>query len=76
MAGAFDRTGQFALVGGAGSSLPSRADLAGFGDEPAQQAGVFVINGETFVGAELAYSGASIAILLAAARAGTSPLRL
>ena len=87
MPGAFDGLGQLALVRRASACLPARADFAVLRNKSAQDAGVFVINGEAFVSAKLANARAGItlflplltllpllALLIAAYR--TSPLRL
>lgn len=58
MAGALDFLRQLALVLGARAGLAARADLALFGDEAAQQLGVFVVDVCAFFNAELANLGA------------------
>ena len=65
MTGAFNCTSQFALVLGACTSLPARADFAFVGDETAQDIRLFIVNRHVFVGAKLAdFRAGVIATLL------------
>ncbi len=58
MAGALDFLRQLALVFGARAGLAARTNLTLFGDEAAQQFGVFIIDDCALFHAELANLGA------------------
>ena len=55
---AFDGTGQLTLMACARARLAPRPDLAFFGDEPAQQIILFVVDLDILISAELADLGA------------------
>jgi len=55
IAGTLDRFSDFSLVSGAVAGDTARNDLAAFGDEVAQCARLFIIDGQVFLGAETAY---------------------
>jgi len=57
MPGAFDGASQGALMTRTGAGLPSWADFAVFGHEAAQHISVLVIDGDSFICAELADLG-------------------
>jgi hypothetical protein len=60
MAGALDRPGQLALVLGASTRLPARADLSALGDEAAQLFCLLVVNFHRMIGAKQADAGLGI----------------
>jgi hypothetical protein len=66
MAGAFNCTGQGALVFGASTGLAAWADLPFFRYETAQNVRLFIINRQVFIGTELADLWAGIITAFAA----------